>query len=218
MWKKIAIGLLVVLLLVVGVFVYLWRQVTALPDWYTQAVAVGDVSAGPAVAEGGVVGGADGVVIPEAATPQWQDDATATSPRKELRNFHRKAARKDPAVAKVIKASRATFADGTLEVGVVADLRNLQSDRLDRNQRELFAKIAASFPSAVDREVYIGIEDPAPVFTAAGAYEPGPTAQLRSGNMRLDLDSAAKRMGVSPAQLRTQFAAQAKSLGVGAPG
>ncbi|MFY0530960.1 hypothetical protein [Nannocystis pusilla] len=36
MWKKLAIVLLVLLLLAGGVVTYLWLQVTALPDWYTE--------------------------------------------------------------------------------------------------------------------------------------------------------------------------------------
>ena len=205
MWKKIAITLLVLLLVAAGVVFYLWRQVTALPDWYgeEQALAPGAAEAPESVAPSGALG--------------WQDaKGTTGSKRKELRNFHRRAAKKDPVVAKVIKASRASFEDGKLEMGVVADLRNLPQDKLRANQAEFFQKVRATFPSATDREVYIGVEDPAPGLKN-GQIELGPQAKLVIGTLSYELDAAAARLGMSPAALRDQFEAQARSLGVTAP-
>ena len=207
MWKKIAITLLVLLLVAAGVVYYLWRQATALPEWYSeeQAVAPGAPAAPEAVAPAGSLA--------------WQDAPSATGgagKRKELRNFHRRAAQKDPVVAKVIRASRASFEDGKLEMGVVADLRNLPNDKLDASQRDLFERVRASFPSATAREVYIGVEDPSPVLKN-GKIELGPAAKLKVGSLTYDLDAAAAKLGMSPAALRAQFNAQAASLGVGAP-
>ncbi len=205
MWKKIAIGLLVLLLVAAGVAFYLWRQVTALPEWYTEEAAapVGAPEPPEVVAPGGALA--------------WQDaPGAAPGKRKELRNFHRRAAKKDPTVAKVIKASRASFEDGKLEMGVVADLRNLPNDKLNSSQRDLFERVRASFPSATDREVYIGVEDPSPMLVG-GKIELGPAARLKVGSLTYDLDAAAAKLGMSPAALRAQFNAQAASLGVAAP-
>ena len=203
MWKKIAIGLLVLLLVAAGVVFYLWRQMTALPEWYTEEAAA--VVGAPEPPE---------VVAPSGALV-WQD-APGPTKRKELRNFHRRAAKKDPTVAKVIKASRASFEDGKLEMGVVADLRNLPNDKLNASQRDLFERVRASFPSATDREVYIGVEDPSPVLVG-GKIELGPAARLKVGSLTYDLDAAAAKLGMTPASLRAQFNAQAASLGVAAP-
>ena len=189
------------LLLAAGVLFYLWRQVTALPSWYTE-----DFAAAPE---------------PSAATPDaplvWKDAPGAPAgKRKELRNFHRRAAKQDPTVAKVIKASRASFEDGKLEMGVVADLRNLPGDKLNASQRELFQKVHDNFPSATDREIYIGVEDPSPALKD-GKIELGPHARLRVGDLSYDLDAAAAKLGMSPQQLRAQFNAEARRLGVTPP-
>ena len=200
MWKKLALGLLALLLIAVGVMFYLWRQVTALPEWYTEELK------SPPVEEAAPVQ-PDGKLA-------WKD--TGTGKRKELRNFHRKVAKQDPTVAKVIKASRASFEDGQLEMGVVADLRNLPNDKLNDSQRELFQKVHDNFPSATDREIYIGVEDPAPVLKD-GHIELGPTAKLKVGDLTYDLDAAAARLGMAPDKLRAQFNAEAKRLGVTAP-
>ena len=206
MWKKIAIGLLVLLLLAAGVVFYLWRQVTALPSWYTEELAA-----------------APGPSAPRPAAPApdaplvWKDAADAPAgKRKELRNFHRRAAKQDPTVAKVIKASRASFEDGKLEMGVVADLRNLPKDKLNDSQRDLFQRVHDNFPSATDREIYIGVEDPSPVLKD-GKIELGPDARLRVGDLGYALDAAATRLGMTPEKLRAQFNAEARRLGVTAP-
>ena len=41
MWKKLALVLLTLLLIAGGVMFYLWRQVTALPEWYSEELAAG---------------------------------------------------------------------------------------------------------------------------------------------------------------------------------
>jgi hypothetical protein len=197
MWKKLALVLLALLLIAGGVMYYLWRQVTALPEWYSEELTEAPQEAAPVKPDGNLA---------------WKD----TGKRKELRNFHRRAAKQDPTVAKVIKASRASFEDGTLEMGVVADLRNLPHDKLNDSQRELFQKVHDNFPSATDREIYIGVEDPAPVLND-GKIELGPTAKLKVGDLTYDLDAAAARLGMSPDKLRAQFNAEARRLGVTAP-
>ena len=206
MWKKIAIGLLVLLLLAAGVVFYLWRQVTALPSWYTEELAAAPEPSAPE---------------PSATAPDaplvWKDAADAPAgKRKELRNFHRRAAKQDPTVAKVIKASRASFEDGALEMGVVADLRKLPDERLEASQRDLFERVRTTFPAATEREVYIGVEDPSPAL-AGGKIELGPAAKLKIGSLTYDLDAAAARLGTTPAALRAQFNAQTTRLGVTAP-
>lgn len=199
MWKKLAIVLLVVLLLVGGVVTYLWLQVTALPDWYTELAQEG----APAAAEdaGGKL--------------QWQP-AEGQAGRKELRNFHRKAARSSPEVKEVIKASRATFEDGKLEAGVVADLRKLPQDKLSGDQQGLFERARQSFPSLTERDVYIGVEDPSPI-VKDGRVTMGPSARVKIGKFTYALDSAAQKLGMTPDQLRGELEKNMRELGVEAP-
>jgi len=200
MWKKLAIFLLVLLLAAIGVVVYLWTQVTALPDWYTKPQA-GEAEA-PAEAEGGRL--------------QWTA-APSQPKRKELRNFHRRAAKKNPEVGAVIKGSRATYEDGQLEAGVVADLSKLPTEKLNDSQQSLYQRARSAFPSLTNRDVYIGVEDPSAVFKD-GHLDLGPEAQVKIGNVTYSLDSAAQRLGMSPDKLRAELEAQFRQLGVGAPG
>lgn len=200
MWKKLAIFLLVLLLVAVGVVVYLWTQVTALPEWYSE-LAAGDAPAPVEAADGRL---------------QWAP-AAGEAGRKELRNFHRKAAKKSPEVAAVIKASRATIEDGKLEAGVVADLSKLPAEKMNDSQQSLYQRARQSFPALTERDVYIGVEDPSPVFKD-GRLEIGPSARVKIGNLTYSLDSAAERLGMTPDKLRHELEAQFRQLGVAAPG
>lgn len=206
MLKKIGLVLLVLVLIVGGLIYYLFYQATSLPDWYVAESAAGEAAA------------AEPTVLPNGSLA-WADAPAKSGEagkRKELRNFHKKAAKKNPEVAKVIKSSRASFENGVLEMGVIADLRNLPQDKLKGDQAEFFQKVRTSFPSATDREVYIGVEDSAPVFNGE-RIELGPSAKLRIGNLSYDLDAAANKMGMTPAALRSQFNTQIHQLGVNPP-
>lgn len=199
MWKKLAIFLLVLLLAAVGGVVYLWTQVTTLPDWYTE-LAADDAPE----AEEGLGGGLQWVPAPDGGK------------KKELRNFHRKAARKSPEVKEVIKASRATFEDGELEAGVVADLRKLPAEKMNGDQQSLYERARQAFPSLTERDIYIGVEDPSPVLKN-GRVEIGPSARVKIGNFTYSVDAAAQKLGMSPDGLRRELNAQMRELGVSSP-
>lgn len=201
MWKKLAIFLLVLLVAVIGVVVYLFTQVTALPDWYTEL----SHEDAPAAAEG-----AGGKL-------EWAPAAGGGSTKKkELRNFHRRAAKKNPDVKAVIKASNASYEDGTLEAGVVADLTKLPTDKLNDQQQSLYQRARSAFPSLTDRDVYIGVVDPSPVFKD-GRLEVGPSAKVKIGNLTYSLDAAAEKLGMAPDKLRAELNQQFRELGVNAP-
>lgn len=199
MWKKLAIFLLVLLLLAGGVLIYLWMQVTALPEWYTELAA----EDAPAAAED-----ASGRL-------QWQPAADGKK-RQELRNFHRKAASKSPEVKAVIKASKASYEDGQLEAGVVADLRKLPREKMSGDQQGLFERARQAFPSLTERDVYIGVEDPSPVLKD-GRFEVGPSARVKIGNFTYSLDGAAEKLGMTPDKLRSELGKHMRELGVAAP-
>lgn len=199
MWKKLAIVLLVLLLAAVGVVVYLYTQVTALPEWYTE-LAAQDAPEAPVAGDGSL---------------QWTPSPKSAK-KQELRNFHRRAAKKHPEVGAVIKASKASFEDGRLEAGVVADLRQLPTEKLNGQQESLYTKARQAFPSLTERDVYIGVEDPSPTIKG-GRIGIGPDAKVKIGNLTYSVDGAAQKLGMTPDRLRSELEAQFRQLGVSAP-
>lgn len=202
--EAILLVLLLLVLVAAGVMFYLWRQVTSLPDWYTAEEV--NAPAGDAKA-----------AAPE-GPPAWKDAAGAPGWEAQgLRNFHRRAAAKDPIVAKVIEASRASFEGGTWRWAWWPTCATSRTTRCGRPTASCSRRrLHNAFPSATNREIYIGVEDPAPLLVG-GEIELGPQAQLVLGSLKYDLDAAAAKMGMSPAALRKQWTATARNLGVTAP-
>lgn len=222
MWKKIAIGAGVLLLICVGVLVYLWRQATALPDWYAEDDVV-------AVDES-----VDGwVVIPDDGDPFHEelmegplpDESTGPSPKKnkrrrpkkaskgerrELRSFHKKTKIKDPTVRSAAKASRAIYEDGHLEAGVVLDMSKIERKKLDDKGKAFYDKALKAFPSLKRKEVYIAIEDTPG--SKDGYLVLSEDAKIRIGNLEYSLEKAAKKVGVSPKKMRRQLNKEMKRL------
>lgn len=185
MAKKIALALLVVLLLLVLGLGWAWHRITALPDWYGSSEMLSE--------EGAPQVDRDWVAIPDQET-QYQ-----------LRNPHLRSetARKAP-VGKAIKASRATMKveeQGTeLDAGAVINLSEADLDAMSPREQADFQKAIDAFPALTGRDVYVGIEGE--VIEKQGELKLGKDTKLRVGDTSYSLASAAKRLGMSEAELR----------------
>lgn len=194
MLRKVAIALGILLLLAIGVIVYLWKQATALPDWYTAEAAP---TAAPTA----------GDAAPKSAG--WTP--TADGKGQEVRNFHARSKKLKPGVRKAIKASRATYKDGNLEAGMVADLREVPAGELSSQESSFLQKARDAFPALADREVYIGIEGE-PVIED-GVMKVGPKTRLRIGDLSYSLSDAAQKLGINQAQLEKELNAELARMG-----
>ena len=202
--------------LVLAVGVYVWREATALPEWYAELD-----SESSTVDETDDVPPPQWVTVPDAPPAEARPPQQAalipgtskqkrrTATRHELRGFHRRGSK--TTAGSPVKASRATYEDGRLEAGVVLDLSRIPKDQLVERDRELLDRAVQQFPGLTKRDVYVGIEDH-PV-SAAGVLQLGPAAELRVGNLRYPLDTAAKKIGMSPAELRRELDRELHRLG-----
>ena len=197
MLRKVAILLGVLLALALGVIAYLWVQVTALPEWYTAEGA--PPVAGPA----------------DAPAPAGTWAPSADGRRAEARDFHAGSKKMGPAMRRAIKASRATYEDGKLEAGMVADLRQLPAEGLSSQDASFLERAKVAFPGLADREVYIGIEGE-PVIDG-GVMKVGPKTRLRIGNLTYSLADAAAKLGLNQAQLEKELNAELARMGATPP-
>lgn len=128
--------------------------------------------------------------------------------RHELRGFHRQVKGKpSPAV----RASRAVFEDGRLEIGVILDLQQLPVEKLKPRDRARYERAVESFPGVLDRDVWVGVEDE-PI-SVGGYLALSPEAEVRVGKLRYSLANAAKRMGMTPVELRLELNRELRRLG-----
>ena len=207
MAKKIGIAL-AVLLLAVGIALgIIWKRVTALPEWY-EAAAMVDEDGLPQVDE-------DWVQIPPSEAPAGQPAEDTY----QLRNPHLRApeGKGGEQLRKVVKQSRAVYSkkNKSIEAGAVVNMSKLDVDKLKPAERERYETIVDAFPALTGRDVYLGVEGDVRKENDKLVFGPG--AKLRIGNSRYSIKSAAKRMGMSEAELRKTLGEELGKLNIKLP-
>jgi len=197
-WARIGLAALVLLLVVALVLGIIWRRLTALPDWYDAPEMIAE--------DGG---------------PQIDPDWVRIPPGEPhaggyvLRNPHLRTQGKPAPLQKAIKQSRATYDKGDLEAGAVLNLSQMDLDSLSAQERERYQQTIDAFPALTGRDVYVGIEGG--VDRGDGRIAIGRDSKLRVGDTRYSLATAAKRLGMSEAQLRESIEKELAKLNVQIP-
>jgi hypothetical protein len=197
MAKKIGVAVLVVALVIGLALAILWKRLTALPEWADHPD-----------------------MIAEDGTPQVDPDwvrIPAGEPQAGgyvIRNPHLRAepndgagTRGDPAkrqrkpapLRKAIKQSRASYRAGAVEAGAIINLSEMDLEQLAPDERARYQQTIDAFPALTGRNVYVGIEGG---IEDHGKLSLGRDSKLRVGDTRYSLKTAAKRLGMSEAELR----------------
>lgn len=145
---------------------------------------------------------------PVAPPPRASAPRTGPKPKRfEMRGFHRHTAKPSPA----IQASRAVYEDDRLEIGVILDLQQLPVERLKPRDRTRYDNAIANFPGIMERDIWVGVEDEP--LSVGGYLALSPEAEVRVGKLTYSLDSAAKRLGMTPIELRMEVNRALRRLG-----
>jgi len=208
MAKKIGIAALVLVLAVGIALGVIWRRVTALPEWYES-----------------------GEMIADDGTPRVDDDwvripPSEAGPRRvkgetfQLRNPHLRAPERDEGaqLREVVKQSRAVYSKSknAFEAGAVVNMSDMDVDELSESERARYEDTIEAFPALTGRDVYIGVEGD--VRNQGGEIVFGPKAKLRVGDTRYSIKTAAKRLGLSEAELRKTLADELGRMNIDLPG
>lgn len=187
--KKVGVAVLVLVVALAVAVGWMWHRITALPSWYEQ---------GDMIAEDGQLRVDHAwIQVPDVEPPAGAPEGAKVY---VLRNPHVRAEQADNPISKAIKQSRAAYADGQLEAGAVLNLSDAELASLDAEQRERYEETIEAFPALTERDVYVGVEGG--VEEQGGRFELGPDAELRVGDTRYSLSTAARRLGMSEAELR----------------
>ncbi|MEM9454903.1 MAG: hypothetical protein AAGF11_12040 [Myxococcota bacterium] len=138
--------------------------------------------------------------------------AASRAQRHELRGFHVRRGKdgkrkRNPA----LRASRAVYEDGRLEVGVILDLSRLPQDKLRARDRQRYDQAVANFPGITKRDVWVGVEDEP--LSVGGYLQLSPQAEVRVGTLTYSLASAAERLGMSEMEMRLELNRELRRLG-----
>lgn len=222
--KNVAIGLVLLAGTGIAGATYVWRQATALPEWYVEGEvsaeedrptsAAPEPEAGMRAEQPALRGGV--AFEHDPPSPSAGDGFTAprskstAPPRREVRQFHRRGL--PPGTRTPVKASRATLDGEHLEAGVVLDLSNIPRDQLTPHDRALYDRAILAFPALARRDVYVGIEDEPR--SDGKVLRLGPNPKIRVGNLRYSLAKAAEKLGIPPDELRREFDRELARIGL----
>ncbi|MCA9707999.1 MAG: hypothetical protein KDK70_19255 [Myxococcales bacterium] len=132
--------------------------------------------------------------------------------RHELRGFHVRTGKDGkPQRSPAVRASRAVYEDGRLEVGLILDLSRLPKDELRPRSRERYERAVTNFPGLTKRDVWVGVEDE-PI-SVEGYLQLSPGAEVRVGKLTYSLATAAKRMGMTELEMRMEINRELRRLG-----
>jgi hypothetical protein len=188
-FKKIGIAALVLVLMLGVAIAWMWHRITALPSWYEQ---------GDMLAEDGKLRVDEAwVQMPDVEPPRGAPD---NAPVYVLRNPHVRAKQDAGPLKNAIKQSRAAYAGGQLEAGAVLNVADADLGDLTEEERKRYEETIDAFPALTERDVYVGVEGD--VHQRDGRVVLGPDAELLVGDSRYSIANAAKRLGMSEAELR----------------
>lgn len=158
----------------------------------------------------------EGAQAPAEATPaprpRKRRQESKDAKRHELRGFHVRRGKDGKRKSNpAIRASRAVYEDGALDIGVILDLSRLPKDKLEPRDRKRYERAVENFPGITNRDVWVGVEDE-PI-SVGGYLQLSPDAEVRIGKLTYSLSGAAKRLGMSPMELRLELNRALRRLG-----
>ena len=241
----IAAAVLVALLALGGA--WLWHQIFALPDWYTEGEAAAlEVPADPEAPPRWIALGEDDQPLPPEEQTAFEalDEAQGiaveapTSPDAEAPAVVEASPppRKKPrrkAKAHELRGFHHHRARGKAgETAVKASRARYEDGRLEAGVIMDLSKVPRERLSAKDRALYERAVDNFPGLTKRDVYvgiedrpverdgflQLGAEPKVRVGNLRYSLASAASKLGFTPQRLRSELDRELRRLGMKAPG
>jgi hypothetical protein len=189
--KKIAVVAVIILLVTGGLFYWLWRQVTTLPEWYTAGGSGGDIiiyGQGIDIIRKSLEHTmADGLQQAASASGEIEVVLDEHDANKLVAVLISEGAGKHPFL-RAVKASRTRIRDGRIDVGVVVDASGIVG--------EASGEAAVGLSGVLQgREISVG---------ATGGYglENGnlqldPEGEVRIGGFTFSQETVSKRLGIS---------------------
>jgi hypothetical protein len=204
--KKIGIVILILILALVGVIFYLWKQATTLPEWYTTgplSPADGSVIIyGKGIEdvrkqlqqkiEKGLKEGPDGKMRLEISLSENELNGLFASVITENAEEHE--------YLKAVKASKTSIKDGNLDIGAIVDISGIPTEDLEPAARGTTEKIIDTLSTIGGREVYVGISGRHSLKN--GMLKLDDNGTIRLGAMSFSLAEISRRIGVSEDKLR----------------
>lgn len=214
---------------------WIWRQVTYLPNWYTQPVILPE--AAPVLSGSEVALAEDRQalqsklarqVVPRPVThstsleppsdlapPQSQVTHEVKLDPKTFSEFVVSAIPQTPqseVIFPAIKAINTEIDAGQLKIGLIVNTAELATEEMPADMRSQLQETLTTFPFLKDQEVYLGaVGQPR---LEAGQVFLGEDAKIQLGNLEMDLTTVSERIGIPIEDLEQRINLQLGQLSI----
>jgi hypothetical protein len=210
-----------------GVY-YFWRQLTHLPEWYTQGQSNPRTYAqiqksGAAVEkkiESQIQASPSSTNVGIAANSPTDE---LSSPSKNVQVALNSQELNDLLVTKIteksggqplpssVKGFHTSVKNDKMKTGAVVDMKELQNSGLGAQQQALLTEITQKVPMN-DRKVYIGVEGKPEIQNGKLRFDQN--AKIQVGDMSFTIAEVANRLGVAPEKVQDQLNLELKLRGL----
>jgi hypothetical protein len=206
-WKRLFIGLCLLLGATVGIAFYFWQRATQLPAWY-QAETKASTAMVLTNSEQAEQQRQAVLNKVEAAVQQARggDPVEVQLDQQEINDLMRAEWSRSAATLKVapaVEGIKTEIRNGKVESGAVVNLKKLPSDQLSQREQAILEQVLTVFPALGDRPLYVGIEGTPRVEN--GQLVLDESTRIRLGELRFSLSDVAGRLGIAPEQLQERI-------------
>ncbi len=207
---------------------YFWRQLTQLPEWYTQGQSnprtYAQIQKSSAAVEEKIESQIQ--ASPQSASINAAPSRTVAQPSSPSKNVQvalNSQELNDLLVTKIaekrggqplpssVKGFNTAVKNDKLKTGAVVDVKELQDSGLGAQQQALLTEITEKIPMN-DRKVYIGVEGKPKIQNGKLRFDQN--ARIQVGNMSFTIAEVANRLGVSPEKVQDQLNLELKVRGL----
>jgi hypothetical protein len=204
-FKKIGLGLVLILGIGCATVYYFWHQATKLPDWYAdqsaQSLASADLPANAAKVDQKI----KSETQRSRASGRTNNVEVQLSGEEINQLMVAKLAQKTGTaqLPTAIKAVNTQINGDRLKTGAVIDLAALPTSDLDPQEKAWIDEINQKFPTLANRKIYVGIEGKPQVDEGQLIFDNSMKVQL--GELSFTLTELAERLEVPEAKLQEKL-------------
>lgn len=195
---------------------YLWKEFTAVPDWYATQTTENNIKEAQIEEEKSEENISSSLEPKTSQNQSRETPPTQKAKQQELNQIINRQLSENQRVKPFLEASegvRTRVDKNQLEMGTVIQPSAISRDDIKSSEKEILERAMSSFPRLSQQKVYVGISGNFEV-DDKGEVILNDNTKVRIGNMHLSLEEVSRRLGVSPETVKQKLQANLQQLPV----
>ena len=195
---------------------YLWKEFTAVPDWYATQTTENNIKEVQIKEEKREENFSSSLEAESSQNQSRETPPTQPAKQQEFNQIINHQLSENQRVKPFLEASeevRTRVDKNQLEMGTVIQPSAISRDDIKSSEKEILERAMSSFPRLSQQKVYVGISGDFEV-DDNGEVILNDNTKVRIGNMNLSLEEVSRRLGVSPETVKQKLQANLQQLPV----